>query len=102
MSSTDPQPADTGAVAGESHDAPAAVSALAAEIQSHPTATRAPAPELGLGGIDILIGDDGEVIFTDLPPELLEIALELDPDSDLACRRPTGAARDPNSEDGPR
>jgi hypothetical protein len=47
--------------------------------------------ELGelLGSIEIVIGPDGEVVFTDLDPALLEVALSLDPDSDLACRRPT-------------
>lgn len=43
-------------------------------------------PDLGDLEIDIIIGDDGEVIFTDLPPELLDVALALDPDSVLACR----------------
>lgn len=35
--------------------------------------------------VDIFIGEDGEVVFTDLPAELAEIALELDPDANLAC-----------------
>lgn len=47
-----------------------------------------PEPAPILADIEIVIGDDGEVIFTDLPAELLDVALALDPDSDLACRLP--------------
>lgn len=38
--------------------------------------------------LDVLIGDDGEVIFPDLNEDLLDVALALDPESELACRRP--------------
>lgn len=38
--------------------------------------------------LDVLIGDDGEVIFPDLNEDLLDVALALDPASELACRRP--------------
>ncbi|NUN13281.1 MAG: hypothetical protein HUU55_06550 [Myxococcales bacterium] len=38
--------------------------------------------------VDIFIGEDGEVIFTDLPAELAEIVLELDPEASLACDIP--------------
>lgn len=40
---------------------------------------------------EILIGEDGEVIFPDLDLDMLDVALALDPASELACRRP-GAA----------
>lgn len=38
--------------------------------------------------LEVLIGEDGEVIFPDLNEDLLDVALALDPDSELACRRP--------------
>lgn len=48
--------------------------------------------------IEILIGEDGEVIFPDLDADMLDVALALDPDSSLACRRPVGAPVDDASE----
>lgn len=53
--------------------------------------------------LEIIIGEDGEVIFPDLNGDLLDVALALDPDSDLSCRRPESTAereRDDAEEPG--
>ena len=51
------------------------------------TQDKAPSP-IPPGEIEIVIGDDGTIVFTDLPRDLLEIALELDPEADLSCPLP--------------
>ena len=38
-------------------------------------------------GFELLIGEDGTVTFIDFPPEMLEIALALNPDDPLVCER---------------
>lgn len=52
---------------------------------------------------EILIGEDGEVIFPDLDLDMLDVALALDPASELACRRPgasSGAGADGEGPNG--
>lgn len=44
-------------------------------------APEAPLPGVSGAGIEIIVDADGNVIFTDLPPELQAIVDELDPDS---------------------
>ncbi len=40
-----------------------------------------------LEGFDLIIKPDGTVTFVDFPPELLDIALALNPDDPLVCER---------------
>lgn len=46
----------------------------------------APTPE-GLEGFEFVIEADGSVTFIDFPPELLDVALALNPDDPLVCER---------------
>ena len=39
-------------------------------------------------GVEFTINADGSVTFTNLPPELMDIALALNPDAELACDLP--------------
>ena len=39
-------------------------------------------------GVEFTINADGSVTFTNLPPELMDIALALNPDATLACDLP--------------
>ncbi len=41
----------------------------------------------GLDGFEFVIGADGTVTFIDFPPELLDIAIALNPDDPLVCER---------------
>jgi hypothetical protein len=52
-----------------------------------PAANKTPSP-IPPGEIEIVIGEDGSIVFTDLPGDLLEIALELDPEAELTCPLP--------------
>jgi hypothetical protein len=52
--------------------------------------------------IEIIIGEDGEVVFPDLNADLLDVALALDPDSDLSCRRAPQGDDSPEPRDTPR
>jgi len=52
-----------------------------------PTEDASGRTELELG---IEIDADGRVVFTELPPELLEVVSELDPDAVIACAAPPG------------
>ena len=45
-----------------------------------------PPPE-GLEGFEFVIEADGSVTFIDFPPELLDVALALNPDDPLVCER---------------
>lgn len=56
--------------------------------------------------LSIEIDPDGRVVFTDLPPELIDVVLALDPDAVIACSTDTDAepedheeGADPNAED---
>ena len=40
-----------------------------------------------LEGFEMVINPDGTVTFVDFPPELLDIALALNPDDPLVCER---------------
>ena len=40
------------------------------------------------GEIEVVIGEDGAVVFTDLPQGLLEVALTLDPNAEISCEIP--------------
>ena len=41
----------------------------------------------GLDGFEFIIEADGSVTFVDFPPEMLDIALALNPDDPLVCAR---------------
>ncbi len=41
----------------------------------------------GLEGFEFVIEADGSVTFIDFPPELLDVALALNPDDPLVCER---------------
>lgn len=41
----------------------------------------------GIEGLEFVIEADGSVTFIDFPPELLEVALALNPDDPLVCER---------------
>ena len=43
----------------------------------------------GLEGFEFVIEADGSVTFIDFPPELLDVALALNPDDPLVCERVT-------------
>lgn len=43
----------------------------------------------GLEGFDLVIQPDGSVTFIDFPPEMLDVALALNPDDPLVCERLT-------------
>ena len=45
------------------------------------------APPEGLEGFEFVIEADGSVTFIDFPPELLDVALALNPDDPLVCER---------------
>ena len=40
--------------------------------------------------VSIFVDKDGSITFSDLPADLAEIALLLDPDATLACEAPSG------------
>lgn len=40
-----------------------------------------------LDGFDFVIEADGSVTFIDFPPELLDVAMALNPDDPLVCER---------------
>ncbi len=42
-----------------------------------------------LEGFELIIDADGSVTFIDFPPELLELAIALNPDDPLVCARRT-------------
>ena len=54
---------------------------------SSPTKDDPPSP-VPPGEIEIVIGEDGRIVFTDLPQGLLEVAQELDPNAEIACEIP--------------
>ena len=41
----------------------------------------------GLEGFEFIINPDGTVTFIDFPPELLDVALALNPEDPLVCER---------------
>jgi hypothetical protein len=41
----------------------------------------------GLEGFEFIIEADGSVTFIDFPPEMLDVALALNPDDPLVCER---------------
>ena len=41
----------------------------------------------GLEGFDLVIQPDGSVTFIDFPPEMLDVALALNPNDPLVCER---------------
>ena len=47
----------------------------------------APETPAGLEGFEFVIEADGSVTFIDFPPELLDVALALNPDDPLVCER---------------
>jgi len=55
----------------------------------------------GIEGFEFVIEADGSVTFIDFPPEMLDIALALNPDDPLVCeRRALLAAGDEGREGG--
>ena len=44
-------------------------------------------PLESLEGFELVIKPDGTVTFIDFPPELLEVAMALNPDDPLVCER---------------
>lgn len=56
-----------------------------------------------LAGFEMVINPDGTVTFVDFPPELLDIALALNPDDPLVCERMsarTSGAEDADADKG--
>ena len=51
-----------------------------------------------LEGFEMVINPDGTVTFVDFPPELLDIALALNPDDPLVCER-MDARRQANTDE---
>tara|TARA_B100000029_G_scaffold471334_1_gene510900 strand:+ start:1680 stop:1877 length:198 start_codon:yes stop_codon:yes gene_type:complete len=48
--------------------------------------------------LSIEIDKDGRVVLTDLPPELLELVRDLDPDAIIACDVPDSSSSKPKNE----
>ena len=46
-----------------------------------------PGAQSELDGFELIFNPDGSVSFVDLPAELIEVALALDPDDPLVCER---------------
>ncbi len=53
--------------------------------------------------VGIEIDADGRVVFSDLPPELVDVIKELNPDAVIACELPEReeAAEEEDKESGP-
>ena len=49
-------------------------------------------------GVSFTINEDGSVTFDGLPPELMDLALALDPDAVIACDLPRPRAEEQEQE----
>ena len=55
--------------------------------------------EHAIGELRFIINKDGSVTFTNLPPEMIDIARSLDPDATLACDVADSAPQKPSKKE---